>query len=174
MPAVDCHQGSASFVIWRQAGNWNLWEEEKNLLCFPSILRKNSFPWKLNKFCCLQIRKWNNSVSRLPSNTQCQHCMKRKIFICKCSNKDFVKDLSIWISLQTTFNLSVKSAEVYFGRESIRDTYFRERKIPRSQNKESERSKNKESEFFQQDKHLRIFLQCKRWTTPSNPHDKLI
>ena len=47
-------------------------------------------------------------------------------------------------------------------------------KIPRSQNKENESSKNKESEFFQQDKHLRIFLQCKRWTTPSNPHDKLI
>ena len=130
MPAVDCHQGSASFVIRRQAGNWNLWEEEKNLLCFPSILRKNSFPWKLNTFCCLQIRKWNNSVSRLPSNTQCQHCVKRKIFICKCSNKDIIKDLSIWISLQTTFNLSVKSADVYFGRESIRETYFKERKNP--------------------------------------------
>ena len=44
-------------------------------------------------------------------------------------------------------------------------------KIPRNQNK---RSKNKESEFFQQDKHLRTFLQCIGWTTPTNPHDKLI
>ena len=103
----------------------------KNLLCFPSILGKNSFPWKLNTFYCVQIRKWNNSVSRLSLNTQCQHFMKRKIFICKCSNEDIIKDLSIWISLQTTVNLSsVKSADVYFGRESIRETYFRERKNP--------------------------------------------
>ena len=169
MPAVDCHQGWASFVIWRQAGNWNLWEEEKNLLCFPSILRKNSFPWKLNKFCCLQIRKWNNSVSRLPSNTQCQHCVKRKIFICKCSNKDIIKDLSIWISLQTTFNLSVKSADVYFGRESIRETYFSERKVLRSQKKENEGSKNEESEFFQQDKHFKNFPAMQRLDYSNQP-----
>ena len=137
-----------------------------------SSLRKNSFPCKLNTFCCLQIRKWNNSVSRLPSNTQCQHCMKRKIFICKCSNKDFVKDLSIWISLQTTFNLSVKSADVYFGRESIRETYFSERKVLRSQKKR--KAKMKKVNSFSKTNILRIFLQCKGWTTPTNPHNKLI
>ena len=103
---------------------------KKIFYVFPLFWGRKIFPWKLNTFCCLQIRKWNNSVSRLPSNTQCQHCMKRKIFICKCSNKDIIKDLSIWISLQTTFNLSVKSADVYFGRESIRETYFRKRKNP--------------------------------------------
>ena len=44
----------------------------------------------------------------------------------------------------------------------------------KSSEAKKKKSKNEESEFFQQDKHLRIFLQCKRWTTPSNPHDKLI